>query len=194
MKKLILSIVSVFGCASLVLAQTGEFDLDFASNGVFTSQISDTPDEAKAMAIQSDGKIVTSGYIGRSGPENPTAEDFYLRRFNADGTPDLTFGTDGIVIQDVSGGLDASWDVEIQPDGKIVAAGFDWQSWERAVVMRFNPDGSIDNSFSSDGIAIIEIGGFSDRIWDIELQDDGKIVGCGTCFVSGSDSDWCSLR
>ncbi|MEM9052933.1 MAG: T9SS type A sorting domain-containing protein, partial [Bacteroidota bacterium] len=82
----------------------------------------------------------------------------------------------------------------IQPDGKIVAAGFGWQSWERAVVMRFNSDGSIDNSFSGDGIAIIEIGGFSDRLWDIELQDDGKIVGCGTCFVSGSDSDWCSLR
>ncbi|MEM9052648.1 MAG: delta-60 repeat domain-containing protein, partial [Bacteroidota bacterium] len=159
MKKLILSFTSVFGCVLLVFSQAGELDLSFATNGIYASQITDTPDEAKAMAIQPDGKIVTSGYIGRSGPENPTAEDFYLRRFNADGTPDLSFGTAGIVIQDVSGGLDASWDVEIQPDGKIVAAGFGWQSWERAVVMRFNSDGSIDNSFSGDGIAIIEIGG-----------------------------------
>ena len=175
------------------MSQPGAPDINFADGRIFTSQIDTTPDEAKAVAIQPDGKIVTAGYFGISSFDSSTGEDFYLRRFNADGSPDTDFGEDGIVIQDLAEGVDAAWDVEIQDDGKIVAAGFGWQSWERALVMRLNQDGSLDETFSGDGIAVIEVGGFTDRIWGIEIQPDGKIVGCGTCFISASDFDWCAV-
>lgn len=194
MKHIAFSLFILFISTTLAIAQSGSPDTGFANSGIFTSQIDTTPDEAKALAIQADGKIVTAGYIGLSGVSGTTAEDFYLRRFNADGSPDTDFGDDGIVIQDLSGGTDAAWDVEIQSDGKILATGFGWQSWERALVMRFNTNGSMDTDFSGDGMAAIEIGGFIDRLWDIEIQDDGKIVGCGTCFVSGSNNDWCAMR
>ena len=187
-------VVVVITASFSTSAQPGSLDTDFADNGIYTSGINTNWDEAKALTIQSDGKIVTAGYINQSNAEPPTDDDFYIRRFNADGSPDFDFGEDGIVIQDLAGGTDGAWDVEIQDDGKILAAGFGWQSWERALVIRLNQDGSLDETFSGDGMAVIEVGGFSDRIWDIEIQPDGKIVGCGTCFVSGSDFDWCALR
>lgn len=176
-----------------LIAQPGSIDESFAIAGFYNSQIDSIADEAKSMAFQSDGKIVTAGYFGEPGLSE-TSEDFYVRRFNADGSRDSSFGDNGIAIIDLAGGTDSAWDVKIQEDGKILVAGFGWQSWERALIMRLNSDGSLDTEFSGDGMAVIEIGGFSDRLWDIEIQDDGKIVGCGTCFVSGSNNDWCALR
>jgi len=194
MKILFLIVFAYIISTVSISAQPGSLDPSFANNGIFTSQINTSWDEAKALTVQEDGKIVTAGYIDQSGADPATGDDFYIRRFNTDGSPDLDFGEDGIVIQDLSGGADGAWDVEIQSDGKIVAAGFGWQSWERALVMRLNQDGTLDDSFGDAGMAVIEIGGFTDRIWDIEIQPDGKIVGCGTCFVSGSNFDWCALR
>ncbi|MCB0792236.1 MAG: T9SS type A sorting domain-containing protein [Flavobacteriales bacterium] len=187
-----LLLVAAIAVWSGAAAQPGALDPAFATNGIYHPLIDSVAAEAKAVAIQADGKIVTAGYWDHGGA-SPYA-DFYLQRFNTDGTPDMSFGTDGQVIETVANGVDAAWSVVVQPDGKILAGGFGNQSWERMVVMRFLSDGTLDSGFGSGGKSIVQVGGFSDRIWDMKLQSDGKILTCGTCFISGSQSDWCATR
>ena len=81
-----------------------------------------------AVMVQKDGKIVVVGdMLPAVGPR-----DFAVARFNADGTPDSSFGGDGTVTTNIGSNLDlgqtTSYDsstaAAIQKDGKIVVAGF----------------------------------------------------------------------
>ncbi|MGF1471252.1 MAG: hypothetical protein ACFB50_05840 [Rubrobacteraceae bacterium] len=74
---------------------------------------------AEGVAIQPDGKVVAAGSAGTD-----SGDEFAVARYNADGTLDPSFGTNGTVTTDV-GGNDSSFAnaVALQPDGKIVAAG-----------------------------------------------------------------------
>ena len=80
---------------------------------------------AYGLALQSDGKIVAVGQIYDL---NSSEYDFALVRYNADGTLDTSFDESGVtgdgkVIVEFGGHRDVAYDVVIQPDGKIVAAG-----------------------------------------------------------------------
>ena len=85
----------------------------------------------------------------------------------APGDLDLTFGNGGKVITPGIGGLS---DIAIQADGKIVAVGGPW-------IVRYNPNGSLDNSFGTGGIVIIQLGdNISVLAFSVAIQADGKIV------------------
>jgi len=130
-------------------------------------------DRGNAVALQADGKIVVAGMSYSNG-----ATDFVLLRLNADGSPDVGFGTDGIVLTDLSANEEAE-DVVIQADGKIVVVGtgIDDATHLRAItVLRHNSDGSLDTSFDTDGIVTISIGGEDSAASSVALQADGKIV------------------
>jgi uncharacterized delta-60 repeat protein len=96
------------------------------------------------------------------------------RRLLAAGDLDLSFGGDGIVTTAV--GVEAyANDMQVQSDGKIVVAGYTYNSSSvvSALLMRYNPDGSLDTSFSGDGIATFSSGYFMNAM---AIQADGKIV------------------
>jgi uncharacterized delta-60 repeat protein len=102
----------------------GSLDTTFDGDGKVTTDFAvgpDDPDEAHAVAIQGDGKIVAAGclncFIG-------APNDFALARYNTDGSLDVTFDGDGKVTTDFAGSFDQANGVAIQGDGKIVAAGF----------------------------------------------------------------------
>src|SRR5215212_5837442 len=94
-------------------------DWSFAGKGMkaFGASLSNF-DEAYATAIQPDGKIVVAGYTSAS-----FSSDFLVARLNQDGTPDNTFGTNGIRTIDFGGHNDVAYAVAIQADGRIVVAG-----------------------------------------------------------------------
>jgi uncharacterized delta-60 repeat protein len=88
-----------------VIAQPGSLDLTFSGDGKVTTgfllpSVAST-DNSYAMAIQADGKVVVAGYtiVG-------TNHDFAVVRYNATGTLDNTFGGDGKITTDISGGED----------------------------------------------------------------------------------------
>lgn len=104
---------------------------------------------------------------------------FTLNLFAQSGNLDLSFGNNGKVITNVNGTDDVARGVVIQDDGKIVVAGYSFSdiSGYDFLCIRYNEDGSLDNSFGTNGIATFDLQlGSDDRAYSLDLQIDGKIV------------------
>jgi uncharacterized delta-60 repeat protein len=99
------------------------------------------------------------------------------------GSLDPTFGAGGTVITDF-GRSESGAAVALQPDGKIVVSGrvYDFELGTIALtVVRYQPDGSLDNSFGSSGRATLALGA-PPAGNNIVLQSDGKILVAGSAF------------
>ena len=103
-----------------VKADDGDLDKSFGVGGKVITDFSGGEDEATAVAIQNDGKIVAVGSTIK--PLVAANRDFALARYNADGSLDKSFGTGGKVATDF-GNSDIALAVAIQQDGKIISAG-----------------------------------------------------------------------
>jgi uncharacterized delta-60 repeat protein len=146
----------------------GSLDNTFDDDGIaFTPIIAGSYDEVRSIAIQPDGKIVLGGTS-----VNVNNPNFALARFNIDGSLDLSFDNDGIVISDVGGYSDNIHGLAIQNDGKIIAAGL---SSSDLAMVRYNNNGSVDSTFDADGIVLTNLGAY-EQATAITLQNDGKIV------------------
>ncbi len=164
----------------------GSLDSTFGTNG--TLLVPGAPNATgQAVAIQSDGKIVIAGYSGIEGNNN-SESDFLAARFNSNGTIDSAFGIDGWSRVSITGEakLDFANSVAIQPDGKIVLAGYLRDSsgnWAFAVA-RLNSNGDIDSSFGNNGSLgfFITGGDGSDLANSVAIQSDGKIVIAGDSY------------
>ena len=167
----------------------GSLDASFGTGGKITTAIGAGADEARGLAIQTDGKIVLTGYS-----HNGTNEDVALVRYNTDGSLDTNFDGDGKRTLAIGSGYDVANAVALQSDGKIVVAGDSLISGTPDfTVMRFNADGSLDTSFDADGIAITAVGGSSDYSKALAIQSDGRIVVVGESF-NGSNNDIAVVR
>jgi uncharacterized delta-60 repeat protein len=170
----------------------GSLDVRFGVGGKVTTDFSGLHENVGALAIQSDGKIVAAGLVYQS--ELVTSSDFGLVRFNPNGSLDTTFGIDGKVTTDFLGQGDGARAVEIQSDGKIVAAGmmsvpasgtpYSGLRSGRGALVRYNKDGSLDATFGATGRVITDILGTSE-INALSIQSDGKIIAAGrSVFVN----------
>jgi uncharacterized delta-60 repeat protein len=170
-------------------AQPGSLDLSFDNDGKVTTTIGSGDDDGYSVAIQSDGKIVVAGY-SYNGSDN----DFALVRYNADGSLDNTFDSDGKVTTAIGSSDDQGNSVVIQSDGKIVVAGSSNNgSNDDFALVRYNADGSLDNTFDSDGKVTTAIGNGNDEGNSVAIQSDGKIVVAGYSY-NGSDNDFALVR
>jgi uncharacterized delta-60 repeat protein len=132
---------------------------------------------ANSIAIQSDGKIVAAGRTDYQAYDFP-----YLTivRYNPDGSLDLPFGGgDGQAT--IPGGsappVENATSVALQPDGKIVAAGYMYGPTDFSAVVRFDSNGSLDQTFGGgDGIVYTEIGKQAEIGQSLAIHSDGKIV------------------
>jgi len=108
---------------------------------------------------------------------------------------DTSFDGDGIQTAQIGASNDGIDDIAIDNIGKIVCVGtyFNVDSQNEIFVLRYNSDGSLDNSFDSDGIKTIEVGGIDDRAYGVDIQGDGKIVIAGKSWF-GSYYDLAIIR
>jgi len=169
-RALVAFVVANLALVSSQVHATTDLDSGFGNGGRVVTDVSGRYDEARALAIQPDGRIVAAGVTGTG-----SNEDFALARYNTDGALDRTFGVGGTVITDVSRGSDAVWAVAIQSDGKIVAAGV--ASGDFALA-RYNADGTLDPHFGNGGTITTDFGG-DDKANALALQRDGQIVVAG---------------
>lgn len=136
-------------------------------------------EEAAAVAIQPDGRIVVAG-------STSVTAAAVVYRVNANGSLDPGFDGDGAVRLD--DGKDAfAYGLALQPDGKVVVAGSTTVSDNAdAVVHRLNANGSMDARFGRAGTVGID-GGGNEYAYAVTLQPDGKIVVAGESSL-GSDA------
>ncbi len=154
----------------------GSLDNSFNVDGIVTTDFAGRTDLAISVALQADGKIVAAGYLF-----NGTDEDFAVARYHIDGSLDTTFGAAGFVTTDFAGKTNAASSVAVQADGKIIVAGNSNNVTDNDfAVVRYNMDGSLDNSFSVDGIVTADFAGNYDIANSVVVQADGKIVAAGT--------------
>ncbi len=159
----------------------GSIDSTFGTNGIDTTDIGWTDDKAYSAVIQGDGKIVAAGYSSAAGERV-----FALVRYNTDGSLDSSFGSNGIVKTGVGQSDDEIYSVAVQGDGKIVAVGTSSQVISNQnlyvfALVRYNPDGSLDNTFGTNGIVSIYLEISNNPLIDnkaksVIIQTDGKIV------------------
>ncbi len=173
---------------------SGNLDPTFGSGGFVRS--TDDGWLGHSMVIQPDGKIVVAGNAVFGNASGFLTVAFGLKRFNANGTPDVTFGTDGasylfIMSLPPIEGLSSNNanSVALQSDGKLVVAGsyVDTINGGRVAftIARFDSNGSVDNSFGSNGhVRNFIVGGDSilDVANSVAIQSNGKIVAVGTSY------------
>ncbi|HRH48859.1 MAG TPA: hypothetical protein PLP23_08905 [Panacibacter sp.] len=157
----------------------GTLDLSFGTNGKVLTDL--VPrfhlyySQATALAIQSDGKILITGYGFRNSGLYGDY-DVLLARYNTDGNLDASFGKSGIVINDFGDEDEQANAIALQPGGKILIGGI---SNNDQLLVRYNTNGSIDSSFAGKGWLTTDFFGF-DYVNSFAMQPNGKIIAAGT--------------
>lgn len=168
------------------LALPGDLDLSFGEGGVAKIQIGrlgegSANERIQDLVVQPDGKIIAVGFI-----HDGSTLKFAVARFHPDGTLDHSFANNGSHLTTISGWRDQANAVALQADGKVVVVGYSDGVFDKSdfAVVRYHSDGSLDESFGSNGIVTTPIiGNRDDRAFDVIIQPDGKIV------VAGRSSD-----
>lgn len=156
-------------------AAPADLDPTFSGDGLVTTALEGVA-TAEAVAIQADGKIITAG-----DRQAASDLDFLLVRHNADGSIDNTFDTDGEQTTDFGSLYEGARSIAIQPDGKILAAGYSntGAAGNDFALARYNSDGSLDLTFNTTGKVLTAFGGDFDLAQKVVVQADGKILAVG---------------
>jgi uncharacterized delta-60 repeat protein len=168
-----------------VIAWSGAGDLDpsFGGGGIVQTTLTSMEDRANAGALQPDGKILAGGgkYTSSSTVE------LAVVRYQPNGIVDPTFGTSGVVTTNV-GTIAEVESLVVQPDGKIVAAGYvdDGAGNLSMALVRYDASGSLDPTFGSGGIVASTLGPGTGIVRAVLLQPDGKLVAVGEARVGGN--------
>jgi uncharacterized delta-60 repeat protein len=173
----------------------GKLDSAFGKDGVATdSVLPGGVAEAYGIALQGD-KFVLAGY-GR-GASADEKVDMMSMRFNADGSWDKTYGTDGLTRIDIAGDADRGRNLVVLPDGRVlvVGSGSPEAGKSDAMVVLLDKDGKPASRFGTDGRVLSELGGPGDAWFGVTLAGDGKSVtiagykGADPAATDGSKDD-----
>jgi uncharacterized delta-60 repeat protein len=158
----------------------GTLDRTFGTGGIsIVRRTSD--DRGNGVALRADGRIVVAGATDAFG-----TSDFFVVQLNANGRLDQSFFPTRSRRR-VSGGVrtieqigeDTAQEVSVQPDGKIVLAGAStFFGLNDFMVVRLNPNGSLDTTFNLNGKRLAGPSG-ENRAQALALQADQKIVAVG---------------
>ena len=157
-------------------ALPGELDTTFGTRSGYSLAGFTSGGDAGGVAIQADGRIVVAGKT-----YSQTHVYWSLARFHPDGAPDSGFGQGGTLTTPLPNDSDGSGYADaliIQRDGKILAAGTGAPGF---TLVRYHPDGSLDDAFGSNGIVTTSMGEYSSA-YTIAVQEDGKILAGGYAF------------
>ena len=153
----------------------GTLDTSFGAGGKVTTSIGSIDDEVYALVLQPDGKLVAAGYSDKG-----SNIAFALARYNANGSLDTSFGTAGKVTTAIGSSDDEAYALVLQPDGKVVAAGYTYGTSSIAIALaRYSTNGSLDTTFGTGGKVTTAIGSVDDEVFALVLQPDGKLVAAG---------------
>lgn len=168
------------------LTTAGAIDKDFGEQGHIKISYGEGYSNMHSVAVQPNGKIV----VGAS--YSLDIERIVLSRYETTGSLDTSFGTDGYVYFGSQPGRYWLEQMIVQPDGKLVCAGF---SNGKALIMRFDIDGAPDLTFNNGSEVLIDLGHANGSWSTVTVQpDDGKIVAAGWTPGFPSQMAWGRLN
>ena len=158
---------------------SGQLDTSFSGDGITSRGFGGQGgfDAAYGVAIQPDGRIVVVG--GGTTARRPSDTGIVIVRYNPNGSIDPSFDNDGYSVEQLSIAHDWATDVDIAPDGRIVVSGISGMDGR---VLRYNRNGSLDTTFSGDGVASVPFIANS-----VDTQGDGRVVVGGVARESMAD-------
>ena len=175
-------------CAARYLVN-GALDTAWNGTGTVITAIGSAYDFATSMTLQPDGKVLLAGNC-----DNGANNDFCAVRYLANGTLDTTWNGTGKVITAIGSGDDAATSMTLQPDGKVLLAGYCSNGTNNDFcAARYLASGTLDTTWNGTGKVITAIGSDNDRATSMTLQPDGKVLLAGYCW-NGANFDFCAAR
>lgn len=175
----------------------GSLDTTFDSDGIAVTSVGTGDNSLNAIALLANGKYLAAGSscLAVDGSNNCLRHAFTLIRYNSDGSVDTTFDTDGIVVTPIGAGDSVAYAMAMQTDGKVILAGSsEFGAVPVVAVVRYNSDGSLDNTFAGDGILTTIAGARDSVAYAAAVQADGKVVvtggSCRALDTSGNCVDY----
>jgi uncharacterized delta-60 repeat protein len=167
----------------------GSLDTSFGSGGWVVTDFFGDDDHGRALARQTDGKLLVAGYA-----TNGSEYDFALARYTTSGGLDTTFDGDGRAVTDLAGDDEGQSLIPLG-DGTIVVAGWTFNGTnDDFALVRYKSNGSLDTSFDGDGRVITNISGYDDRVASIGWQPNDKLVVAGMVSPTGDHNDFALAR
>jgi len=173
----------------------GALDPSFGVSGKLIVVVGSSFSVAYAVTLQSDGKLLIAAQC-----VTVSKNDFCTLRYNANGTPDASFGTSGTLVTSVSTGNDFVTAMTLQPDGKLILAGQCAVSGQLDFcAVRFTAAGALDATFGTGGKLTTAISNgatpatSNDYVTAMTVQPDGKLLLAGNCR-SGTFDKFCIAR
>ncbi|MEO8734133.1 MAG: hypothetical protein ABI373_07365, partial [Flavobacteriales bacterium] len=166
----------------------GTLDDSFGTLGVMTHLVGTDNCQLNALSLLDDGRIVAAG----SSFTTATQYDFAVCRYMADGSLDTTFNNTGKSVVVASTTNDNGYGVAVQTDGGIVIGGVQNSTSASAAIVtlaRLSADGTLDDTFGSEGLAHLFTGGSPTRAAQVVIQPDGAILACGAASPSVMERD-----
>src|SRR3954469_7771974 len=164
----------------VVRRPNGKPDTSFSGDGLAVFRFAGIADsDAYDLAFQPDGKIVVVGE-GYDGSTTPAKGFFEVARLRPNGALDKTFSGDGLAKVNFGPNDEGAWKVQLLHDGTIVLAGWIKNNadteWNTAVA-ELKPNGTLDPSFSGDGMATYNfLKGDDDYALGLDIRSGGAIV------------------
>ncbi|HEX3356477.1 MAG TPA: hypothetical protein VHS31_05790, partial [Tepidisphaeraceae bacterium] len=154
------------------LSQSGVLDTSFGSMGATKIQFSGLITRAPSMAIDSSGRII----IATSILDVSDLHEFAVARFLASGAIDTHFGVGGMSTAVFSNRSADAQAVDVGADSKIVVAGTELGNSAEIAVARFTANGSLDKSFSVDGLQTLNIEAGVEAATSVKVLSDGRVL------------------
>lgn len=169
------------------LNEDGSVDSTFANDGLYHLDNPIGSDLVYHLELLDDGNIMVAGGYASEAYD----QDFILIRLKSDGSPDASFGENGLAIHSIGSEEDYARCITFDQHGKILVGGISYNPdpdvYEiRHVISRFDVNGMIDTTFGDNGNFVWNNGGIYNETWNIEIADDGHILTSGKTSPNGT--------
>lgn len=165
-------------------AQNGLLDTSFNHIGFQNTNFGQYHASLSVVKEAANGQLIVAGTVGNSSAK--ISYNFFIARYNSNGSIDPSFGTAGSTIIDFASDNDAANTMLLQNDGKIIVAGKSTHNGNNNMaIVRLTSNGQLDSSFNGTGKLELDIQGGSEEVNAMNFQKDGKIILAGYGSSSG---------
>lgn len=161
------------------LNEYGKHDTKFGKSGVIVADFPEARNESPCLiSVRTSGAIIAAGYDDL----DMNRSLLIVAKFNSTGTPDGTFGTNGLEAAEAPTDLRFTIsDVAIDAAGNLVAAGwFNMIGEKQFALARYNQYGKLDTDFGTGGVVITDIPETnSEKAAAVTIDSRGRIIAAG---------------